>query len=216
MNIIGLYSKFKKEVNMVIKGNEIEKKKCLITEKATKLFFYYGFKKTSIGEIAKECSMSVGSLYNFFKNKEDILACCAKDCYDESIDLLEPLINKEMAADKKLRETMLAMHLYPYEKFKDTKHGLEIMLADFPNKEELDMESYNVKHKIIKNILKSGVDDGIFKIDNLNKFTKTFLDSFAKYNPPMSVEMKRKDIVDGVNAIMDIMFLAIRNEGEQK
>lgn len=195
---------------MVLSNSEIKDKKQLIVEKSKDLFFHYGFKKTSIGDIAKECSMSVGSMYNFFKNKEEILACCAKDCYDESLEVINPILAKDIGSDKKLREVILAIYVSAFEKFKDTKHGFEILMAEFPGKVELDKDSYNTKVGIIKNLLEEGIKEGLFKIDDINKFTKAFLESFARYSPPMAVGMKKKEIEDGVNAIMDIMIMAIK------
>ncbi|XPV67382.1 MAG: TetR/AcrR family transcriptional regulator [Halarcobacter sp.] len=49
-----------------------EEKKNNIIEKALKLFSTKGFYNTTIPDIAKAMSMSVGNMYNYFKSKEEL------------------------------------------------------------------------------------------------------------------------------------------------
>ena len=49
-----------------------EEIKSLILEKAIDRFVRYGFGKTTMVEIAKDCGMSAGNLYRYFESKFDI------------------------------------------------------------------------------------------------------------------------------------------------
>jgi len=51
----------------------IEKKRRIIIEAGGKLFVKKGFHKTTISEIAKESGLTPGTLYNYIREKEDIL-----------------------------------------------------------------------------------------------------------------------------------------------
>jgi len=46
--------------------------RCQILQHAMTLFAHYGYAKTNIGDIAKECCMSPGNLYRHFRNKQAI------------------------------------------------------------------------------------------------------------------------------------------------
>ncbi len=53
----------------------------LFIEQGTKLISRYGFRDVSVEEIARGCSMSVGSFYKYFRSKEEF--------YEEILDRLE-------------------------------------------------------------------------------------------------------------------------------
>jgi AcrR family transcriptional regulator len=52
-----------------------------VLKSARKLFISQGYSKTTINQIIKESHITTGSLYHFFKNKEDILLNIARDMF---------------------------------------------------------------------------------------------------------------------------------------
>ncbi len=50
----------------------------LILRAATKRILHYGYAKTTIAEIARECDMSAGNIYRFFNSKLDIAEAMAR------------------------------------------------------------------------------------------------------------------------------------------
>ena len=51
----------------------------LIKERALELFGRVSFAKTSVGDIAGACGLGKGSVYLYFKSKEDILLALIED-----------------------------------------------------------------------------------------------------------------------------------------
>ena len=55
----------------------------IVTEKqiqaaAEKLFLHYGFRKTSVEQIAREAGIGKGTIYNYFRNKEELFESCSR------------------------------------------------------------------------------------------------------------------------------------------
>ena len=46
---------------------------------AGKLFLHYGFRKTSVDQIAREAGIGKGTIYNYFRNKEELFRSCSRD-----------------------------------------------------------------------------------------------------------------------------------------
>jgi len=93
-----------------IKNKElVQKRRIQIIKAAAKLFSKKGYHRTSVKEIAKASGISIGSLYDYIKNKEDILYFF----YERYVDELERRIKEETKGAKNpLQELRLALGAY--------------------------------------------------------------------------------------------------------
>ncbi len=73
-----------------------EEKRKRVLEAATIEFADYGFEHTSIQQIAKKADISVGSIYKYFENKEELFAMVVK----ENLMLLEELLLHHSSSDE--------------------------------------------------------------------------------------------------------------------
>jgi AcrR family transcriptional regulator len=73
-----------------------EEKRKRILEAATTEFADYGFENTSIQQIAKKAEISVGSVYKYFENKEELFSMVVK----ESLSSLEELLLRHSSSDE--------------------------------------------------------------------------------------------------------------------
>lgn len=87
----------------------VEKRRLQICKAAEKLFSKKGYHRTSVKEIAKVSGISIGSLYDYIKNKEDILYFF----YEQYVNELEKRIKEETKGAKDpLQELRLALGAY--------------------------------------------------------------------------------------------------------
>lgn len=75
------------------KEREFEQRKALILKVAESLFAEQGFSATRMEDIARLAEFGVGSLYKFFKNKEDLYS----ELLRQKADVIEPLVTDTMA-----------------------------------------------------------------------------------------------------------------------
>ena len=75
-----------------------------------------GYQKATMEEIAAELLMTKGSLYYYFKNKEDLIFQCHEMVLVQAIEELQQHINVKQSNEEKLRE-MIKTHIqYAIEK----------------------------------------------------------------------------------------------------
>lgn len=93
-----------------IKNKElVQKRRTQIIKAAAKLFSKKGYHRTSVKEIARVSGISIGSLYDYIKNKEDILYFF----YEQYVNALEKRIKEETKGTKDpLQELRLALGAY--------------------------------------------------------------------------------------------------------
>ena len=85
------------------KQREYEARREEILRAAERLFSKNGFFKTGMAEIAEAAQFAMGTVYRFFKSKEDIYITLVEDKVDELLHLLENAAKEHASASEKLR-----------------------------------------------------------------------------------------------------------------
>lgn len=79
-----------------------EKKKQAIIQAALQLFKDKGFKETSIKSIAEAAEVSPVSIYNYFGSKDNLVALCVNDLFEEITQQAENILNSDLDFKTKL------------------------------------------------------------------------------------------------------------------
>jgi AcrR family transcriptional regulator len=84
------------------KQREYEARRQDILSAAESLFSKNGFFKTSMAEIATASQFAMGTVYRFFKSKEEIYISIVEDKVEELIGLLDEKVGREKTASDKI------------------------------------------------------------------------------------------------------------------
>ncbi len=91
-----------------IRAENIEAHKALVLpqalEAAQRLFDEFGFEHTSLGDVAATIGVGRTTLYDYFTDKEDLLATLVETSLPDTIDELLGLIPDGLAVDERLGE----------------------------------------------------------------------------------------------------------------
>lgn len=84
------------------KRREYEARRTEILAAAERLFSKHGFFKTSMAEIAKTAQFAMGTVYRFFKSKEDIYISLVEAKVEELAELLDHQVSLAPTATEKI------------------------------------------------------------------------------------------------------------------
>ncbi|MCS6989306.1 MAG: TetR/AcrR family transcriptional regulator [Chloroherpetonaceae bacterium] len=84
------------------KEREKEQRRQEILRAAKTVFFRNGFEKTSMEMVAEECQLAKGTLYLYFKSKEELYLSLVEDGIRILDEMMEKTIAKPLRADEKL------------------------------------------------------------------------------------------------------------------
>jgi AcrR family transcriptional regulator len=90
-----------------------------IVQAAKKRFSHFGYAKTTMAEIATDCTMSPGNLYRFYPGKLDIAEAIATEDYSKHLDHMRKLA---VTPGKDARQRL---HDLLFEELRRTYHKLE-------------------------------------------------------------------------------------------
>lgn len=106
------------------KSTAIKKK---IIEVALDLFLAQGYKKTTIRQISEKAQINIGTLYHFFRDKEDLQLHISRDVYNEFMDYADGITRNKK--DPALRYALTrALELKAIEKY---DHVAELYLESY-------------------------------------------------------------------------------------
>lgn len=190
-----------------------EERRARIIEEAKKLIFHYGFQKTTMADIAREAEISVGGLYNYFKNKEEISLACCENCKLDLIKLMEEAASEPDTMPEKIKRVMLARNLGYHEYFKDTQHGFEIVTSVMSNNVELIKKVMGMEVELITRVFAVGVERGeLGPAAAKEGAAATFLTAFASFCPPLGFNLSEDEIREGTVQMVDMLMPGLKEK----
>ncbi len=146
-----------------MKDKSPAEKKELIANSFQKHFEHFGFKKTSVDDIAQELQISKKTIYQFFNKKEEIFYFVMQRVAGQYVKSMEKKLDQDNTASGKMEKLVLLI-------FSETKKWLKKNDSfEFKYKYEIAELAFREAYgKLFKQIVEEGMSSG--------EFTKTPLD----------------------------------------
>jgi AcrR family transcriptional regulator len=138
-----------------------------ILNAAERLFAKKGFFKTSMAEIAQEAEFAVGSLYQFFKSKDEIYVAIMEDKFEEYLRRLDQEVDRAKGVIERI-ETVISVTLQHFEEHRNffRIYATEWGGSDCPVKGHLGEKIAKLVESHVASlarIMQAGIRQGLFK-----------------------------------------------------
>lgn len=136
-----------------------------IIEAAVRVFAEKGFYNSKVADVAREAGVADGSIYLYFKNKDDLLISLFENKMEEILQRFSATLALNVPADEKLREFFkLYFHFIEGDKQLAEVFQVELrqsskFLKDYHNQKFLDFLN------LIGQIIREGREEGTFRSD---------------------------------------------------
>lgn len=153
--------------NAIEPGTKRDANRENILKIAQDIFSKYGYKKTTLDDIANAVRKGKSSLYYYFKSKEDLFQAVIMKEVDLLAKELDRVINRNTEPADKLRDYMLTK-ITTFRNLANFYHALEndVTAISFINDVKHRYEQDEIR--LIKRILIEGVRKGEFEIYDFN------------------------------------------------
>jgi AcrR family transcriptional regulator len=162
-----------------------EAKKLLILHAAMHVFAKKGVVKAKMIDIANTAGVGKGTIYEYFRSKEEIFTNCYLYFFQTMESMVEEALAKEADPIKQL-ELVLTISLDAFmhigEEFADIM--MDFWAEGIRNKNQDLLNAINMKklyadyRKMIQNILKSGIEKGVFRPLDTKSMAAVLIASF--------------------------------------
>ena len=186
------------------------KVKLQIVEAAGITFNRYGFKKTTMDDIAFAAGKGKSSLYYYFKNKEEVFEAVTEQEALILKDEINTALAKTTSAEAKLR-TYITLRMHRFIAKGNLYTALnDNFLATFGFIEKIRNKHREWEIEMIDSILKEGMVSKDFKQSNIDFMGSTILTAMIGFevpllkNPEMAHEFDKK-----INDVINMLFYGI-------
>jgi AcrR family transcriptional regulator len=177
-----------------------------ILGKAREVFSKYGFRKTTMDDIAGACGKGKSSLYYYFKNKEEIF----EQVIAQDVDMLKTEFKAAVNSVTGPREKLRIYIIRRMEMFLS-------IVSFFPTFRQEFIEYYSYIERIrvqydqeelviIKGILQEGIDNGEFVIPNVDITAQAIIKAMKGFEFPWALDKEMSSMVQDIDAVLEVLF----------
>lgn len=190
-----------------------------ILDAFSRLVSRYGLGKTSMQDVAKETGISIGTIYNDFTNKEELIFSFWQRVEEQCIRHLDSLAERNLPPEQLLRVLMLEHIKLVNEQLRDNRGIYELMtesVISYIGKSILGRRQI-IQQGLIKRveaILHQGMESGVFQIDGDSAIAaERFVEVFTEYlAPPLILQYEQEEVLLRAGSMFDFVIRAVKKQ----
>jgi AcrR family transcriptional regulator len=178
-----------------------------IIKVASRIFGRYGFQKTTMDEIARTAHKAKGSIYYYFRSKEELFMAVVNKEMDELREALLNVVEEETGATTMLRDYLLTRMkvLSGAINYHETLKADFLETFEFLDEIRSEFDAFEVD--LLSGILKKGINDKTFKVEDAGKTAQVIILAMKAIEIPFYLQKK---IVEYENTIVELLDILIR------
>ncbi len=171
-------------------SESIEEIRARILAAAGVRFSQYGYNKTTMAEIAKDCDMSAANLYRFFKNKLDIGAHQTSACLNSRLLVIQDVVRQtQRPAAERLHDVVIQILAYTHNQWAHNPRINEMVIAICDARVEIVSQYAIREHGLIIELLEDGIERGEFLIANVHETAEAIITAVTPFSVPLFMSL---------------------------
>jgi AcrR family transcriptional regulator len=131
---------------------------------AIRRFSNFGYRRTSINDVAQEAGLARATVYLYWKRKEDLFVAGLERFHLQSRSLAEMAARKKGSASERIQATIMAQYGASSDIVHGTASGHEVFEANLRLGHAVVEECLRGGEQILTGLLKQGIRDGEFDL----------------------------------------------------
>ena len=159
------------QINKTVKNNKYH----LILEAAIRVFARQGFYQSTVAQIAREAGVADGTIYLYFKNKDDILVQFFNYRTKQVFDRFRAAVNQSDNSQDKLR-SLVRRHLTEFQQDRDMAVVYQVETHQNSRLAEAQIREMSQMYQdIVSEIVETGQQEGSIRMDLYVGLVKRFI-----------------------------------------
>lgn len=182
-----------------------------ILDAATRRFLHYGYSKTTMSEIAKDCNMSTGNVYRYFPSKLDIAETFVRVLRTDQIAKLKAAAGQAgLGPQEKLRSVLKTKFRLAYERYHNRPKAFELSGEILKERPEFAVEWEEAEGDVIAEVLRKGEAEGVFPAADHPRLAKIVQDAVFRFTTSAIFYEGEFDTLSAeLDAVVDLILDAL-------
>ncbi|MBF0431497.1 MAG: TetR/AcrR family transcriptional regulator [Fibrobacteria bacterium] len=183
-----------------------------ILKAAIDLFGRYGYKKTTVDEIAEAANIGKGTVYLNFSTKEDILFTIIKENAEKMLKKLKSELRKKEDIKEKLR---LILHWRPERVFEFNAkyhHAMELMPVKKDLVKRIGAGPLKTYIAILTETLDEGNASGVFMVKDTALLAEHINFMCFAFMPPFRIYETKEQVLEQVEEYYKLLLKSIEKK----
>ena len=181
----------------------------LIIESAKDIFSRFGFRKSTVDDIARSIHKAKSSIYYYFGSKEEIFEEVIRREYTYLKDRLSDALADEDTPEGKLRAYVFTRLRVLLKVSNFYRAITSEYLSYFGLIEKLRKDYVQEEVQVFRGILQEGVEKGVFKIKNIDITARTVITALKGLEYDWATTENASELEKDVEKILDIVLYGI-------
>ena len=187
-----------------MKSSDAERRE-LILKAAERLFRHYGPAKTTIGDIAREARIGVGSVYLEFRSKDSILAELSHFKHRRVLTAMRDAARRGNHAER-LSAALEARVVALLELADQGVHACDMVLCRAPSVRDSYAKFRSEELAFIQSLLEEGWRAGEFAFEHGQATAELLQRAYASFSPPGLYEQGRDQVLEQVRLLNQLLL----------
>lgn len=194
-----------------------------ILQAARQRFLHYGYKKTTIDEIAQDAGIGKGTVYLHFAGKDEIMLTLVLQVKRNITEQMRAIAAASLAApEDRLRRMVLACIGSVYDACTASPHGTEMVdEIVFQMRARVEYQDHfareiETQHEVLAGVLAEGARTGRLDVPDPKRSARLMMTAFAVFLPPYrcpaipgSGPGSRAELEAGANEMFDLLLTGL-------
>jgi len=188
-------------------ANEVVDVRQQILEAAASIFLHYGFKKTTMDDIARRVGISKGALYLHFDSKESIFLEISDQIRTDLLEMLTRIAADNLPPSEKLKRMHLESLLFVWDQHHQAPHAPEIWGETTTMFSQRNEEFFLSCQRIAARVIAEGQEQGVFRNDvDPERIAWVLAMACQGFAPPYLRVSERADLERGLVETLDLLL----------
>ncbi len=189
-----------------------EEIKSLILDKAVDRFIQYGFGKTTMVEIAKDCGMSAGNLYRYFESKFEIGVGVAQIYISKAEQILRDVLKRPgLSPTQRLEAFVLEKLRYMHHHIIEQPNVQDLVDYILEDRWDLVERHRDVQNSLMSEILSDGNRTGEFNVSDVVHTANAIYAMTTKFRLPHFIKnVTLEGLEQEAKAVVDLMLHGLK------
>lgn len=177
-----------------------------ILDAAERLVRHYGFQKTTVGDIAREAQVGVGTVYLEFTSKDAIVEELSVHRHARVLAAMRDAAGRKAAYERRFRDVMDARLLGFLKVMEDGQHAADLVHCVCPSVKQAHARFRAEEEALLTALFVSADATGEFLVKDPAATARLILAAYVSFSPPWVFTLSREDVQEQHGAMHALML----------